>query len=78
MFRRVKAVLTASALLFGSVVLLGQTPQAQKVPETGASSVAATGTSPAPGCVGCELPIILRQNVEAGKTPMERGSKRGW
>ena len=71
MFRRLRApLLTASALLFGSVVLLGQNPQTQKVPETGVSSVAAAGTGPVPACAGCELPIILRQNVEAGKTPV--------
>ena len=70
MFHRVRAaVLTACALLPGTAVLVGQDPKAQKVPgsET-TSSVEATGPSAALACVGCELPIILRQSVEAGKT----------
>ena len=70
MFCRIKvAGPAACAILLGSVVLFGQA-KAQKAPEAGASSVAATGTSAADVCAGCELPIILRQSVEAGKTPV--------
>ncbi len=69
MFRKIKAAGPAAcALVLGSAVLLGQVPKAQKVPGAGASSPADTGTSAADGCVECELPIVLRQTVEAGKT----------
>jgi hypothetical protein len=69
MFRKIKAAGPAAcAIVLGSAVLLGQVPKAQKVPGAGASSLADTGTSAAHGCVECELPIILRQTVEAGKT----------
>ena len=69
MFRKIKAAgLAACAIVLGSAVLLGQAPKAQKVPDAGASSPADTGTSAADGCVECELPIVLRQTVEAGKT----------
>lgn len=57
----------ACAILLGSVVLFGQA-KAQKEPEAGTPSVAATGMSAADACAGCELPITLRQSVEAGKT----------
>jgi len=57
----------ACAILLGSVVLFGQA-KAQKVPEAGASSAPSTGTSAADACAGCELPINLRESVEAGKT----------
>lgn len=67
MFCRIKVAGSAAcAILLGSVVLFGQA-KAQKVPAAGASSVAATGTSAADACAGCELPITLRQSVEAGK-----------
>ncbi len=69
MFRKIKAAGPAAcAIVLGSAVLLGQVPKAQKVPEAGVSSLADTGTSAAHGCVECELPIVLRQTVEAGKT----------
>jgi hypothetical protein len=69
MFRKIKAAGPAAcAILLGSAVLLGQAPKDQKVPGTGASSPVDTGTSAALDCVECELPIILRQTVEAGKT----------
>ena len=69
MFRKIKAAgLAACAIVLGSAVLLGQAPEAQKVPGAEASSHADTGTSAADGCVECELPIVLRQTVEAGKT----------
>ena len=69
MFRKIKAAGPAAcAIVLGSAVLLGQVPKAQKVPGAGASSLADTGTSAADGCVECELPIVLRQTVEAGKT----------
>ncbi len=69
MFRKIKAAGPAAcAIVLGSAVLLGQVPKAQNVPDAGASSPADTGTSTADGCVECELPIILRQSVEAGKT----------
>jgi len=68
MFRRIKvAGPVACALLLGSVVAFGQ-GKAQKVREAGAPSVTAPGTSDASNCAGCELPINLRQSVEAGKT----------
>jgi len=68
MFCRIKvAGPAACAIVLGSVALLGQA-KAQKVPEAGATSVATTGTSAADACAGCELPINLRQSVEAGKT----------
>jgi len=71
MFRKIKAAGPAAcAIVLGSAVLLGQVPKAQKVPDAGASSLADTGTSAADGCVKCELPIVLRQTVEAGKTPV--------
>jgi hypothetical protein len=69
MFRKIKAAGPAAcAIVLGSAVLLGQVPKAQEVPGAGASSLVDTGTSAADGCVECELPIVLRQTVEAGKT----------
>jgi len=69
MFPKIKAACpVACAIVLGSAVLLGQVPQVQKAPGPGVSSPADTGTSAADGCVECELPIILRQTVEAGKT----------
>jgi len=69
MFRKIKAAGPAAcAIVLGSAVLLGQVHEAQKVPEAEVSSPADTGTSAAHGCVECELPIVLRQNIEAGKT----------
>lgn len=74
MFRKIKAAGPAAcAIVLGSAVLLGQDSKTQQAPEAGASSPVATGTSAAHGCVECELPIILRQTVEAGKTAV--GSK---
>ena len=69
MFRKIKvAGPAACAIVLGSAVLLGQVPNAQKVPGAEASSPVDTGTSAADSCVECELPIVLRQPVEAGKT----------
>jgi hypothetical protein len=69
MFRKIKAAGPAAcAIVLGSAVLLGQVPKAQEAPGAGASSLVDTGTSAADGCVECELPIVLRQTVEAGKT----------
>jgi hypothetical protein len=69
MFRKIKAAgLAACAIVLGSAVLLGQAPKDQKAPGAGASSPVNTATSTVLDCVECELPIILRQNVEAGKT----------
>ena len=69
MFRKIKAAgPVACAIVLGSAVLPGQAPKSQEVPRAEASSPVAMGTSAAPRCVGCELPIILRQTVEAGKT----------
>lgn len=69
MFRTIKpASPVVCAIVLGSTILLAQAPKDQKVPAAAASSTADTGTSAALDCVGCELPIILRQNVEAGKT----------
>ncbi len=69
MFRKIKAAgPVACAIVLGSAVLLGQVPKAQKEPGAGASSFVDTGTGAVDGCVECELPIVLRQTVEAGKT----------
>jgi len=69
MFRKIKATgLAMCAIILGSAVLLAQVPTAQEEPRNKASSPAAMGTSGASGCVACELPIILRQSIEAGKT----------
>ena len=69
MFRKIKAAgPVACAIVLGSALLLAQVPNAQKVPDAGAPSPADKGTSAADGCVECELPIVLRQTVEAGKT----------
>jgi len=72
MFRKIKAAGPACAIVLGSAFLLAQVPKAQKVPEAGSSSAGPsspdTGASAADGCVECELPIVLRQSVEAGKT----------
>ncbi len=68
MFRKLTASgLALCAVVLGSTVLLAQAPKAQEA-ENKAAAPVATGTSAAPGCVGCELPIVLRQTVEAGKT----------
>lgn len=68
MFRKIKAAGPAAwAIVLGSAVLLGQAPEAHEQPGTQASSSGNEGTSAASGCVGCELPFSLRQNVEAGK-----------
>jgi hypothetical protein len=65
MFRKIKAAGPAACVIvLGSAVLLGQAPE---VPRAEASPVD-TATSSADGCVECELPIVLRQTVEAGKT----------
>lgn len=69
MFCKIKtASLAVCAIVLGSSVLLAQAPKAQEEPGNKGSLPAATGTSDVPGCVGCELPIVLRQSVEAGKT----------
>ena len=69
MFRKIKAAgLAACAVVLGSTILMGQVPEAQKVPEAAVSSLTDTEASAAHGCVGCELPVVLRQNIEAGKT----------
>ncbi|MGA9813551.1 MAG: hypothetical protein WBQ64_12275 [Terriglobales bacterium] len=69
MFRKIKAAgPVACAIVLGSAVLLGQVPKAQKEPGAGASSFVDTETGAADGCAECELPIVLRQTVEAGKT----------
>jgi hypothetical protein len=68
MFRKIRAAgLVVFVMALGSFVVRAQASKAQDIP-TGASSPVATRTSAVPGCAGCELPIILRQNVEAGKT----------
>src|SRR3954468_11500296 len=72
MFRKIKAAGPAACVIvLCSAVLLSQVPTAQpntqKAPGAGASSTVDTGTSAADGCVECELPIVLRQTVEAGK-----------
>ena len=62
MFRKIKAAgLAACAVVLGSAILLGQVPEAQKVPEAAVSSLTDTEASAAHGCVECELPLVLRQ-----------------
>jgi hypothetical protein len=69
MFRQIKAAtLAACAVLLGSVVAVGQAPTTQPPPDVERASSVDTGKSASPGCVGCELPIILKQSVVAGKT----------
>lgn len=69
MFRKIKATgLAMCAIIPGSAVLVAQVPRAQEEPRNKVSFPAAMGTSGASGCVACELPIILRQSIEAGKT----------
>lgn len=74
MLRNFKFVgLAAVAVLLSSVVLLGQAAKSQQVSAAepaSSSSVAAKGTSVARTCIGCELPVVLRENVVAGKTPV--------
>jgi hypothetical protein len=68
MIRKIKAAGPAAcAIVLSSVVLLGQAPKAVQVPGAGVS-LPVTGANVAPGCAACELPVTLRQNVEAGKT----------
>jgi hypothetical protein len=57
-------------VLLGSVVLSGQTPKPQAIPGAAASSSAHNDASAADICAECELPMLLRQAVEAGKTPV--------
>jgi len=69
MFRKIKATgLAMCAIVLGSALLLAQVPTTHEEPRNQASSPIVTGTSGASGCVACELPIILRQSIEAGKT----------
>jgi hypothetical protein len=71
MLRKIKvADLAAWAVVLGPALLLAQAPPASKGPAAGTSSPENTATSAALACVGCELPITLRQGVEAGKTPV--------
>jgi len=71
MFRQIKAAgLGACAILLGAAVVMGQAPDPHKAPTVGSPSAGATETSAAVSCAGCELPITLRQSVEAGKTPV--------
>jgi hypothetical protein len=69
MFGQIKAAaLAACAVLLGSVVVVGQAPKTQQPPDAERASSVDMGKSGAQGCVGCELPIMLRQSVVAGKT----------
>jgi len=69
MFRKLKATgLAMCAIVLGSALLLAQVPTTHEEPRNQASSPIVMGTSGASGCVACELPIILRQSIEAGKT----------
>jgi hypothetical protein len=69
MFRQIKAAaLAACAILLGSVVVVGQASKPQHPADAERASLGNGGKSAALGCVGCELPIMLRQNVVAGKT----------
>ena len=69
MFCRIKAAgLGACAFLLGAAVVMAQVPDGQKAPTVGAASAGGTETSAVVSCAGCELPITLRQSLEAGKT----------
>ncbi len=69
MFPQIKAAtLAACAVLLGSIVVVGQAPKTQPPPGAERAPSADTGKSAALGCVGCELPIVLKQSVVAGKT----------
>ena len=69
MFRKIKAAgLAVCAIVLGSSALLAQAPKAQDEAGNKTPSPVATGASAVTDCAGCELPVILRQNVEAGKT----------
>jgi hypothetical protein len=69
MYRKIKAAGPAvCAIVLGASVLLAQAPKTQEEPGNKASPPVPMATSAALDCVECELPIILRHNVEAGKT----------
>ena len=69
MFRQIKAAaFAACAVVLGSVVVVGQAPKTQGWPDAERASSIDTGRSAVLACVGCELPIILKQSVVAGKT----------
>ena len=69
MFRKIRtAAPLACIIVLGSAVLLGQGPKAQEISGAGGSSPVDAGMIGVDGCAQCELPIILRQTVEAGKT----------
>jgi hypothetical protein len=62
------AALAACAVLLGAVVVVGQAPKTQPPPDAERASSVQTGKSDARVCVGCELPITLKESVVAGKT----------
>jgi hypothetical protein len=74
------AGLTAFAILLNSLALFGQSPKTQQETRGGPASAStstsaspsanAKGMSTARACIGCELPVVLRENVVAGKTPV--------
>ncbi len=69
MFCQIKAAaLAACAVLLGAVLVVGQAPKTQPPTDAERASSVDTGKSAAQGCVGCELPITLKQSVVAGKT----------
>lgn len=69
MLRKYKPIwLAMCTIVLSSAVLLGQVSTTQKESGNNASPPGVMGTSGTSGCVACELPIILRQNIEAGKT----------
>lgn len=70
MFRQIKAAaLAACAVLLGcGVVAVGQAPKTQRPPDAERAPSVDTRKSAVLACVGCELPIVLRQGVVAGKT----------
>src|ERR1051325_5694112 len=68
MFRKIKiAAPVACIIILGSAVLLGQSPKPQDVSGAG-SSLPVGAVIDADACAQCELPIIMHQTVEAGKT----------
>jgi hypothetical protein len=56
MFSRVSALSTAFAVFLAAASVLGQQASTTQPAST------------APGCLGCELPVVFRQSVTAGKT----------
>jgi hypothetical protein len=71
MFRKIKAAgPVACVIVLGSAGLLAQASKAEGGSAAGAPSAMTAGTRAGDLRVEFELPILLRQTVEAGKTPV--------